>query len=296
MAPNVTSVRMRFDSGWRLEDLLPRLLGPSRAPKLRFPNVDQLQLHFYKDAASADKLPEASFTGLLAATSNLKSLELRDFRGLGPEHLSLPHGLTSLVLVDTHASGPAIEHVGNTVLGLKRLCAYSYKNGLGDPEDSTLAAHRLTLFSKTTIAGRLQTLALSSTVLSPGPLAVMEKFSALKVLGIRYALQDGSPFETKLLVDLVKGCPNLRGLLVAGAFRISSMALTRFATAVSKKQFPNLRQVKLVCRSEYWNDLQLIVKDPVPGLFRDGDVKLVLGLHNYEGTAQLVEEMEEACM
>ena len=302
MAPNVTSVETGFSGCWELHDLSARFSGPSPAPKLTFPKVDRLQLQFYPMTLeeNGDKLPAASFAALLAATPNLKSLELREFPRLGPEDPSLPHGLTSLVLIDTHATGPAFEHIVNTCFGLKRLCAYSYVDGLGDPEDASLAAHRLALLSKTTIASGLQTLVLSSTVLSPGPPAVMEKFSDLKVLGIRYAFKRRSEFEKNLekhlLVDLVKDCPSLRGLLVAGAFRISSLALARFATAVSKKQFPNLRQVKLVCRLEHWEKQQCVVTAPISELFRAGNVELVLGTHKYEGTAQLVEEMEKACM
>ena len=301
MAPNVASVRMRLKDDWELGKLSRRFLGPSKASKLTFPTLDRLQLHFYwsTGAVNGGRVPAASITALLAATPNLKSLELREFPHLGPQHLSLPHGLTSLVLIDTHVTGPALEHIGNTCFGLKRLCVYSYENGLGDPENSSLAAHRLTLLSKTTIASRLQTLVLSSTVLSPGPLAAIEKFSALKVLGIRYAFQGGNAFEKEqkndLLVNLVKNCHNLRGLLVAGAFRIKSKAMTQFATAVSKRQFPNLRQVKLVCRSEFWNDLNSVVRAPIEELCRAGNAELVLGIHKYEGTAQLVEEMEEAC-
>ncbi len=304
MAPNVASVGMGFSGHWKLDPALSRrVLATSSAPKLTFPNVNRLQLQFHYPASLEEndhKLPAASFAALLAATSNLTSLELRDFPGLRPEHLSLPHGLTSLVLIDTHATGPAFEHIGNTFLGLKRLCAYSYDGGSGDSENPKSAAHGLALLSKTAIAGRLETLVLSSTVLSPGPPAVMEKFSDLKALGIRYAFKRRSEFEKNLekdlLVDLVKDCPSLRGLLVAGAFRISSLALARFATAVSKKQFPNLRQVKLVCRLEHWEKQQCVVTAPISELFRAGNVELVLGTHKYEGTAQLVEEMEKACM
>ena len=304
MAPNVASVRMRFSGHWRLDPALHRrVLATSSAPKLTFPNVNRLQLQFHYPGTLEDngnKLPAASFAALLAATSNLTSLELRDFPGLSPEHLSLPHGLTSLVLIDTHVTGPAFEHIGNTCFGLKRLCAYSYYNEKGDPADTSLAARRFYLLSMRPIAGRLETLVLSSTMFSAVPPAAMGKFDTLKVLGIRYASQAHSAFEMELekdlLVDLVKDCLNLRGLLVAGASRISSVALTRFATAVSKKRFPKLRQVKFVCCQEDWEKLKCVVTAPISELFRAGNVELVLGLHNYEGTAQLVDEMEEACM
>ncbi len=301
MTPNVTSARMRLNGDWKLDTLSRRSRGASEASKLRFPNLNSLQLHFYRSTGGANggKVPTASLDALLAATSNLKFLEFREFPRLDPGHLSLPHGLTSLVFIDTRVSDATFQRIGNTCFGLKRLCVYSYENGLGDPENSSVAAHRLTLLSKTIIASRLETLVLSSMVLSAAPVAAMKRFSALKVLGIRYAFRGGNSFEKSLknhlLVNLVKDCPHLRGLLVAGAFRIKSEAMARFATAVGEKQFPNLRQVKLVCRSEYFEKLRNVVIAPIPRLFELVNVDLGLGVHDYGGTAQLVEAMEEAC-
>jgi len=295
MAPNLTSAQLTIAAYWKMYYNFRWSSNQTLVSKVTFSDLANLRLR--SNEADPSQWPNASWKAvvepLLSATPCLKSLELRGFSSLVRGSLKLPSQLTSLIFIDTNFSADALRDIVDSCKQLSKICTYSYHNGLGDPEVEHLARERLQVLSTTQGADKLQTLALCSTVLHPSPVIGMGRFTALKVLGIRYAFTGSKGFDNDLLVNLVKDCPHLRGLLVAGAFRISRDGLKRFAMAASRLEFPSLRQVKLVCRSEFWDDLKRVANAPIPGLFRFGNVKLVLRVHEYEGTARLIEELEE---
>lgn len=300
MTPNLESAELTIAATWAMYTAFQcgtHLGRPGYVSKVTFPKLTRFHLRFSE--ADPSQWPEGSWTAvvgpLLTAVPNVKSLELRGFSGFVRGSLTLPPQLASLVFIDNYVSNGALRDIADTCAQISRLCTYSYHNGRGDHEVEYLTGKRLRVLAETSIASRLQTLALCITVLDRCPVTIMGRFTVLKVLGIRYAFNGNKTkgFDSYLLVNLVKDCPNLRGLLVAGAFRISQDGLKRFATAASRLEFTKLRQVKLVCRSEFWDALQRVAKDPVPALLRFGNVKLVLRIHDYEGTARLVEELEQ---
>ncbi len=297
MAPKATSVKLRISDDWGLNGLPLFRRDEPHKPTLDFPNLMHLHLDFERIHIASSVVPTASLSALLTAAPNLTTLTLREFPPL-TNLPDLPAALTSLILIDTHLPDAALQKLPTTSPSLRRLCAYSYTNSLGDPDDQEhLSANRITHLSLTPLASSLHTLALCSTVLSDAPVAALGRFSALKVLAIRYAFVGaaGAPDKNLYLLEDAVGscCPGLRAVLVTGAFRASKAGVVRFGMAVKDGKFVGLRRVMLVCRGEFWDKLKRRVTAGVERMFEQGGVELVLKVHEFAGTAALVEELEE---
>ncbi|KAK3899737.1 hypothetical protein C8A05DRAFT_36632 [Staphylotrichum tortipilum] len=307
MAPNVSNLELTVSRNWDLNGLTRHAPSPGGAvaPRIMLPSLSSLtiRLHEIYDVRRSSDHMRVVIHLFLAAAPRLTTLELRDF----PRLLDLPRltYLQSLVLVNTHLSQHSLAKLTNTAPALKRLCTFYYGNtplpsaatleADYDGANEDLVTNRLNFLSHSPLAATLKTIVFSDYMLSDMVVRSMPRFANLTVLGVRYFGYDQSQYASPApLITLLRGCTKLRGLLITGAFRMGSAGLKEFAEAVAAGEFSSLVRVKLVARDTCLKELKRIVKEPVPGLLEVAGVELAVGLHELEGTAGLVKEMEEA--
>jgi hypothetical protein len=220
MAPNLTSLRLQVPSSWNMDALGQGEPDGTFFPKFTFPNLKHLGVV----AATPDLWTEDSCRTiigcLLAATPNLESLELSHCTKLDRE-LILPPQLVSLDLIHSHLTGSNLQHMLRRAPNLKRIGFYDSCVPMfcdsWHPPPTSLTADRLLPLSQCPAATTLETLVFAGVKLGPMPKNILAQFRDLKVLGI----QCGNDFEQPvysngidLLIDLIKGCQQLRGLLL----------------------------------------------------------------------------------
>jgi hypothetical protein len=183
---------------------------------------------------------------------------------------------------------------------LKRICFYDLCVCREYPSMPSLTTDRLFPLSQYQAAKTVKTLVFMGSKLGRVSEDILGQFRDLKVLGIEY----GAPNDMGLLISLVKGCQQLRGLILTAADRITQDDMRKFAKAASNLDFPTLRKVKLTpeqvrdsgprCRlSPDLYRLQRRTQELIPTLFGAGNVDLVLEDDDYAGLHSLVEEMEK---
>jgi hypothetical protein len=125
------------------------------------------------------------------------------------------------------------------------------------------------------------------------PKDILAQFPDFKVLGIQCG-RTSSPNSIDLLIDLLKGSHQLRGLLLSGTRQFCEGDMRKFAEAASNLEFPTLRKVKLVPNrgGGGLENLQYCTEEPIPTLFRGGNVELVLEDDEGADLRSLVEQME----
>ncbi len=311
MARNLEHLSLSVSRYWNLDGVMRTSQTPGQAiiPRVKLPNLQSLEmwLHEGYDINLSNNHMRAIVHLFLAVAPGLTTLQLRGF----PRLLNLPplSDLQHLVLVNTHLSQQSLFALTSAAPALKHLCTLFYGDHPlpaaarlepdFDGANADLITSRLHLLSHSPLAATLRTVVFSDYMLSDIAVPSIPLFVNLNltVLGVRYLDYDngncGSPVS---LIVLLRGCPSLRGLLITGAFRMGSTGLRQFADAVAAGDFPSLRRVKLVARKSYWKKLAKIAKAPVPARFKAAGVEFEIGLHELEGTAGLVREMEEAVL
>jgi len=307
MAPNLTKLELTISRRWNPDPLIkePPSAGIAAVPYFTLPRLKTLRLTLDEefDPGVATRMMREMVQTCLATAPNLTSLELRVY----PKLIDLPllTNLKSLTLVNTHLSLPALSTLTTVSPALQRLCTFFYGNNPLRPAASLeadydgggldLIPNRLRLLAHSPLAATLQTVVFSDYMLSDAGVAAMPRLANLTALGVRYmGYQHSHSASPEPLMTLLRDCPSLRALLITGAFRMGRTGLRQFAEAVAAGEFPALRRVTLAARDTYWDKLKRIAREPVPARFKAAGVQLEFALHEEEGTAGLVRDMEEA--
>ncbi|KAK4153598.1 hypothetical protein C8A00DRAFT_33688 [Chaetomidium leptoderma] len=270
-------------------------------PKVVFANLTCLKLRARYNVPQ-NATYEDVFGGLLAATPNLKSLELCEFQAIRGK-FRLPPRLTSLVLIETSIPGSDLAQIAGAAPRLEKYCTWFYD--VRTQQQPQLTGDLLRPLSQLALADTLVGLSLGGSNFDKIPSdGIMRRFHALRVLGISY-FSEATQHEGNrdLLIQLIKDCSQLAVLVVNGADRIGRDTLIRFATAVSRQEAPEtLRKVKLIVKKyephlpgprtrHSWKTLRAMAKKPVAALFRAGNVELGLHRGRREEIARWFEEL-----
>ncbi|KAK3997208.1 hypothetical protein QBC44DRAFT_399044 [Cladorrhinum sp. PSN332] len=270
LAPKLSKLRITANSHScsssmteQLDLLIPR---PCQTPKIQFPFLTCLEVvtvtfhqaieHYCFDKSHEQnsnyghghlKLDLPNIQGLLTAAPSLQSLRLSTVDRV-TKPIEMPSGLESLI-VTKDASIPASEF-SNLVRdcgGLKRF-SISYDNsGLrNDPATTGVILQSLkdcgsadTLESLDIYAGPLAT-----KIPGSDDVTAIQGFPALRILGISSRSLKREYGENPL-IDLIKHCKALEGLILYEAGCICDEEILKFAHAVANGQFPRLRVVHL---------------------------------------------------
>jgi hypothetical protein len=289
MAPNLTSLRLQVPSTWDMDGLGQDAPDGTFLPKFTFPNLKHLGVVSADPSMWTEDSCRTIIGCLLAATPSLESLELDDCAELDRE-LILPPQLVSLDLVHSHLIGSDLQHTISKAPKLKRI-------GFYHPcmwESLYYTADRLLSLSRCQAAKTLETLVFAGELKRDQvPKDLLAQFPDLKVLGIQCG-HSASPNGSDLLIDLLKGSHQLSGLLLSGTRQFCEGDMRKFAEAASNLEFPTLRKVKLVPKGVGGGlvNLQYCTEEPIPTLFRGGNVELVLEDDEGADLRSLVEQME----
>lgn len=337
LASRVSSAYIGVSNAWDTSFLCRELSDGTVGPTATFAHLTRLQLIAQcqvNDVLGFFCYDVSTVEGFLAAAPNLKTFELRNMVVISGPLEIVPPQLTSLTLINSRLSARSLCQIFRTCPRLKKI-SMNYEEfrprwvppqgdtvGLPWPTDiaGALAPLGQTLeklnldcriydnfVEHLDVYGYTSLPPYDTAVITPPGLLIraLTGFPALTVLGINSAIIDHGCQDG--LVDLIKGCENLRILVVHDASTIPREALLRFARAVSELGFPSLRKVTLVstCRmglgislirrpnpgqqtfityaeavekyeKQMWDRLRRITRSPVRELFDTGNVEMVL--------------------